>query len=173
MDRPDTHSSNRVIDAFRSFSTGLLVAIISSASFGYGIALCLRLLRSWPIATWRLVIFSAILATITISLLLRNNLRLTGPLRGGVLSHFVLVSLMLLLGCLLIVMAIPAPLMIFWVLNIQCPENVFRLAIFSLGTGISIVYFLAKRDKFPAVLGKVSYFSGACLGPVAAVKVLM
>ena len=68
--------------------------------------------------------------------------------------------------------SIPCFIIYFFILLFPLRQSM-QIAVFLLSTGISIIYFMANKDKFPSLPDKVTFFSGVCVGPIAIVDILL
>ena len=79
--------------------------------------------------------------------------------------------LILLVGVLCIVWTFPS-LVIYWIIAPHNYKRAIEIAVFFSSTGSAFLYYYKNSVKFPSVADKVTFFSGVCLGPVAAVQIL-
>jgi hypothetical protein len=80
--------------------------------------------------------------------------------------------LLSLVGVLLFLWAFPA-LIIYWIINPQNVKRAIKIGVFLSSSGLAVIYYLSNRKVFRSPADTVSFFSGACFGPVAIVEILM
>lgn len=80
-------------------------------------------------------------------------------------------ALLLLIASFLIVWALPA-LLIYWSLDPRQYRHAIKIGTFLLSCGIGIAYYRSHRQAFHSTADRVTYFTGVCLGPAAAVEIL-
>ena len=76
------------------------------------------------------------------------------------------------LGYFQIVCAIPSCI-IYLAVNPQHPKKALQTAVFFLSMGIALIYFLKNKEKFSSVADKVAYFTGAAIGPITVIELLL
>lgn len=76
------------------------------------------------------------------------------------------------IAILLFLWAIPA-LIIYWTINPDNLKKAIKIAVFLSSSALSLVVFLSKREIFKSPADIVSFFSGACLGPVGIIEILL
>ena len=127
--------SRTTLKVGRAFIAGLLVAGIVSVASRYGVTLMLSLIDSvsvWSIAY--VLIYAIVLSMFALSVLYFYRQSVHGT-RFAFKFSLALGELLMLLGALLIIWAIPS-LIIYWFINPQHLKRAIQIAVFLLSLGI-------------------------------------
>jgi hypothetical protein len=77
-----------------------------------------------------------------------------------------------LVAILLFLWALPA-LILYWMINPNNLKKAIRIGVFLSSASLSLVFYLSNKKMFKSPADIVSFFSGACLGPVAVIEILL
>ncbi len=80
-------------------------------------------------------------------------------------------AILSLVAVLLFLWAIPA--LIYWSINPNNFKKAITIGIFLSSSSLSLIFYLSNKKKFKSPADIVSFFSGACLGPVAIIEILL
>jgi hypothetical protein len=81
-------------------------------------------------------------------------------------------AILSLVAVLLFLWALPA-LILYWMINPDNLKKAIRIGVFLSSSSLSLVFYLSNKKRFRSPADIVSFFSGACLGPVAIIEILL
>ena len=81
-------------------------------------------------------------------------------------------NILSLIAILLFLWAIPA-LILYWTINPDNLKKAIRIGVFLSSSSLSIVFYLSNKKMFKSPADIVSFFTGACLGPVGIIEILL
>ncbi len=81
-------------------------------------------------------------------------------------------AILSLIAILLFLWTIPA-LIIYWTINPDNLKKAIKIGVFLSSSALSMVFYLSNKKLFKSPVDIVSFFSGACFGPVAIIEILL
>ncbi|MBZ5498376.1 MAG: hypothetical protein LAP85_18405 [Acidobacteriia bacterium] len=94
------------------------------------------------------------------------------PRRAFKSSSGFLQALAMTLAALMCLCSIPA-FFIYLALSPEHYAKAIRISVLLVSTGIGTFYYLTRRERFPTVADKVTFFTGVVLGPVGVTEILL
>ena len=81
-------------------------------------------------------------------------------------------AILSLVAILLFLWVIPA-IIIYWSINPDNLRKAIKIGVFLSSTALSLVFYLSNTKMFKSPADIVSFFSGACLGPVVIIEIFL